>query len=125
MQLWRLESPLAALDVRCWTGASRSVPLPRATRTCLARFAAANATALAAEYGMVNVNFAAGLIERSQVALSPCPGMIYRVRFRWVCRLVGSHDCLQFVALAVRGHGAALLCCPHEDCTCMCIYCIP
>ena len=68
-QLWRLRSPLAALDIRCWMGPSLHVPLPRVTRGCLQRFAAMNATGLAAQYGMVNAGFAASLIERSQVVL--------------------------------------------------------
>ena len=66
MQLWRLHSPLAALDVRCWAGRGGAVPLPPATCACLARFAAANATALAAELG-TETRFAADLVERSRV----------------------------------------------------------
>lgn len=67
VQLWRLRSPLAALDIRCWTGPDLHVPLPRITRECLQRFAAMNASCLATEYRMVNAGFAASLIERSQV----------------------------------------------------------
>lgn len=66
-QLWRLRSPLAALDIRCWTGPDVHVPLPRITRGCLQRFAAMNASGLAKEYGMVNADFAESLIQRSQV----------------------------------------------------------
>jgi len=43
------------------------VPLPPVTRACLARFAAANATALATEIGIADARFAASLVERSRV----------------------------------------------------------
>lgn len=60
--------PLSKLDMRCWTGPEMDIPIPGRIRSCLDHFSARTAEELLVEYGMVRIEIAESLHQRSKVA---------------------------------------------------------
>ena len=70
MQVWNYKLPLAKLDMRCWTGPDKDIPLPGPVRQCLQHFANSTPDSLQVELGLVRPEFAFSLKERAEVR--PC-----------------------------------------------------
>ena len=72
MQVWNYKLPLAKLDMRCWTGPDKDIPLPGPVRQCLQHFANSTPDSLQVELGLVRPEFAFSLKERAEVrAIDP------------------------------------------------------
>ena len=67
LQVWKLQLPLAKLDIRCWTGPTMDIPLPGRVQSCLQHFADSSGHQLQAELGMPRLDHAESLHSRSKV----------------------------------------------------------
>ena len=72
-QVWNYKLPLAKLDMRCWTGPDKDIPLPGPVRQCLQHFANSTPNNLQVELGLVRPEFAFSLKERAEVRPLCCP----------------------------------------------------